>query len=129
MSTIKLQKYAPAIMMSDIGAVNHEITEAMKNNDSFAIDFEGIKGIEMEAAEAILSSLRRKYGPDYRKKVQLVNVAPIVNNAFTFSGSIGVPDSASVTAPHATHRRSFSAVFSHIFATMMMLLTLGVGQM
>ena len=129
MSTIKLQKYAPAIMMSDIDAVNHDITEVMKDNDSFTLDFEGIKGIEMEAAEAILSSLRAKFGPGYRKKVQLVNVAPIVNNAFTFSGSVGVPDSAPVSSSHATRRRRFSAAFSHIFASLLLLLTLGVGQM
>ena len=120
MKTINLSKYAPAITMKNVGIVNQDIREGLQSNQPFVIDFKGIEGIEMAAASELLNPLRSKYGTRYRQEVQFQNVNPLVGNAFVFSGRT---DSTVVSSPR---RKSF---ISRMFFTLLLLLTLGVGQM
>ncbi|MBR1922757.1 MAG: InlB B-repeat-containing protein [Paludibacteraceae bacterium] len=125
MNTIQVSKYGIAITPAKGEALNNEVLQLSKTGEPFTLDFSGVRGIDSSVAYQLKKTLQSYYGPAYRGQVQFMNVAPIVNNMLVFSSS-------STTMPQ-THRHPkhsvFTSAFSHIFATILLLLTLGVGQM
>ncbi len=124
MNTIYLHKFAPAIVMNDMDILNKDIDELVRLGSPFVLDFDGIKGIEMEAAAVLSEKLRNKYGLNYRQQVKFVNMTPLVRNAFLFSEPVN-----ELSAKPSIPTRRFSSAFSRVFAAILLLLTLGVGQM
>lgn len=126
MSTIHLSNYGISITPGKMDAVNREIQQKIQIGEPFELDFDGVEGLDTRAAYALLEPLRKHYGKDYRKYVSFSNVAPMVNNALIFSGT--TTPNAVISNPR-TPKHSFTSAFSRIFATILLLLTLGVGQM
>ncbi len=126
MSTIHLSNYGISITPGKMDAVNREIQQKIQIGEPFELDFDGVEGLDTRAAYALLEPLRKHYGKDYRKYVSFSNVAPMVNNALIFSGTTS-PNT--VISNPRTPKHSFTSAFSRIFATILLLLTLGVGQM
>ncbi|GEM_PF-1246945 len=124
MNTIYLHKFAPAIVMNDMDILNKDIDELVRLGSPFVLDFDGIKGIEMEAAAVLSEKLRNKYGLNYRQQVKFVNMTPLVRNAFLFSEPVN-----ELSAKPSIPTRRFSSAFSRVFAAILLFLTLGVGQM
>lgn len=86
MKTIHLSTYGTTITSKNVHAINGDIQSQLQSGEVLSLDFKGIKGVQMAAAQEMLLPIRNRYGVNYREKVVFANAEPIVKNAFVFSG-------------------------------------------
>ncbi len=123
---IKMSKHGIAITREKMPAIKAEIREKSQSEQPLVLDFNGVKGLEIEAAKSLFDSFSMN-----PRKVIFAGTTPIVDVALSIGGRT-VKQGVTATPLHETRQKrtsAFSPAFSRAFTIFLLLLTLGVGQM
>ena len=124
-NVIKMSKHGIAITREKMPAIKAEIREKSQSEQPLVLDFNGVKGLEIEAAKSLFDSFSMN-----PRKVIFVGTTPIVDVALSIGGRT-VKQGVTATPLHETRQKrtsAFSPAFSRAFTIFLLLLTLGVGQ-